>query len=290
MASCFRVLDREPLCEPCANQDVIAHQASKPAPGWVARVVDPTICARCGTDWGNVELQRIGGSPFCAQCAALVRDFPIPQWVKLSLAATLVLVIIGTVHNLRYFRAIRDVNTANRALESGSFDDADAKMTSAAKMVPEKEDVAHIASFFHGLSLLKKDRSADALKSIEEARGELGEMPLYKQVHAAAMMGVSFEQHDYDAFLSQALGYQKETPSQSYGLAAIASAYACKYAVTGDEQFRMQSLDYLKRAQALPDAPALGDYVDRIQHRLSTREIITESEYHRRFGEKKGAR
>ena len=290
MARSFRVLDRGPLCEPCADKAVVAEKGVKHPPGWVIRYVDSTICARCETDWGNVELQPIGGGYFCAQCSAIVRDFPIPQWVKISLAATLVLVLIGTVHNLRYVQAVRNANAATRSMTKGDIDDADTRITAAAKLVPESTEIVHFSSFIHGVALLKHDKSKEALQAIEGAKDELGETPMYQQAHIAAMLGVSFDAHDYDAFLQQALDLHKQDENSAYALAAVSSAYACKYALTGDEKFRALSQDFLARAQRAPEGKQMGDYVERIEHRLRTREIITQAEYQRRFGAKKEAR
>jgi len=289
-ASCFRVLDREPLCERCADQAVAAQKGTKQPAGWVSRIIDPTICTRCNTDWGNVDLQRIGDLPFCAQCSVAVRDFPIPQWVKISLAATLVLVVVGTLHNLRYFRAIQQAHSANVLFSSGKLEEADVKMNAAAKLVPDAGGMSRISSFFHGLVLLRQEHSAEALKAIEQASPDLGQTPLYQQAHVSAMMGAAFERRDYDAFLEQSLELMKQDPNDVQGIAAAASAYACKFAETGEEKYRAMSLELLERSERDPNAKLMGDYAARTRYRLETREIISPIEYQRRFGAKGEAR
>jgi hypothetical protein len=67
----------------------------------------------------------------------------------------------------------------------------------------------------------------------------------------------------------------------------IASAYACKYAVTGNEQFKQQSLEFLKKAKIISEQQGrlndFEEYEDRILHRLETREIISRKEFIQKF-------
>jgi hypothetical protein len=86
--------------------------------------------------------------------------------------------------------------------------------------------------------------------------------------------------------LKKATDYAKLTPTDATAVAGVASAYACKYAVTGTKEFRKQALEQLDRASKLvrpANAAEFRDYVTRIHHRLDTREVITRSEFHRRY-------
>ena len=64
----------------------------------------------------------------------------------------------------------------------------------------------------------------------------------------------------------------------------MASAYACKYAVTGDEQFKEESLKKLEEARSVAgNNEVFEEYQQRILHRLYTREIIKRDEFIKRF-------
>jgi hypothetical protein len=75
----------------------------------------------------------------------------------------------------------------------------------------------------------------------------------------------------------------------------MASALACKYAVTGDPAFRKQSEDTLAKAELLAqrsseEKSAFEPLAERIRYRLATREILDTDEYNRRFGKQEAKR
>ena len=287
----FGVFANNPLCEPCANEDLAGHDPGKLAAGTVVRNTDPSICARCGTDWGSATLATVSGAPMCSKCVAFVRNYPFPRWIKVSAAAVLALVMLSFVLNARYFLAYVDLRSAGRLMDAQHVDEAAQLMTRAAGRAPGVADLASAAAFYRGISLLSHDKSAEAESELVAARATFGNDPVYQQVLLGARIGVAFDRHDYDAFLRHSLDLLKLDPKSARSLAGVASAYACKYAVSGTEEFRVQSLDYLARAQQIGDPEeAADDYFARIQHRLSTREIITAEEYRRRFGARKGTR
>jgi len=44
----------------------------------VLRLIDPTVCARCGRDEGSRDLPRLGRLPMCEECTRAVRNVPFP--------------------------------------------------------------------------------------------------------------------------------------------------------------------------------------------------------------------
>jgi hypothetical protein len=86
-------------------------------------------------------------------------------------------------------------------------------------------------------------------------------------------------------FLAKSEEIAALAPDQPSALASVASAYACKYATTGDTSFRDKSLEQLERARAAAGAVSeeFAVYENRIRHRLQSREIITGKEFEKRF-------
>jgi len=144
------------------------------------------------------------------------------------------------------------------------------------------------------------DKAEEAVK-LEQQDGHAAEAA--KLMHEAATLypesrglsvaaeqfdeGVAFEAKDYDQFLAIANKQWQEFPG--FGTAAVvASALACKYAVTGDSKFRQQAEQMLQASHdKLGTDPAeqqsYQEYAERIHHRLDSRQIITKTEYDRRF-------
>lgn len=286
----YSVFGNNPLCEPCANEDLAGRDLNKLAPGTVVRNTDPTICSRCGTDWGSGDLETAGRAPLCSQCLAFVRKYPFPAWIKIAAAAVVALVALAFVLNARYFQAFLEIRAAGRLLEARKLDEAAATMSAAAARVPGSSDLASVASFYRGISLLSHDKSLEAEKALMAAQPVFGSEPGFQRVLLSARIGASFDRRDYDTFLQRALELMKLEPQSSQVVAGVASAYACKYAVTGSEEFKVASLDYLERARKLArPEDDYEEYAARIRHRLESREILTRDQYQKRFGTPKGA-
>ncbi len=104
----------------------------------------------------------------------------------------------------------------------------------------------------------------------------------------------AFDRKDYDSFLRIAEhAFQAHLDSTDHA-GMVASALACKYAVTGDRAFRTRSEEMLAKARQLAAASPADqarekEFEERTRYRLDSRKIIDPDEYNRRFRpEKKG--
>ena len=99
-----------------------------------------------------------------------------------------------------------------------------------------------------------------------------------------ASAGMAFDTKDYDGFVVVAKEIVAKGPDNHFSYATLASAYACKYAVTSDMAFYEQSMAALDRARIMSGGdPSFKEYEQRILHRLNTREILSPQEFYRRF-------
>jgi hypothetical protein len=279
-------VDGRILCEGCTERAVAPREDGEEPPRIAGRLLDPTLCAACGKDNGETSLPQVGGAPLCPLCEDRLRHFPFPVWVKLAAVLLLGLAVFAFARNWRFFKGYLEVQAANRAFEGGDTEEAGKLIVAAARRVPESRELAAHASFFQGLELMGKDRCAEAVRCFKTY---LGAYPTDHNartflVHAEA--GAAFHAKDYDTFLAKSRQVLAMAPDDSMSLAQVASALACKYAVTGQAQFKESALEYLGKATAIagPNDAAAADYEARIRHRLDTREIIDREEYDRRIG------
>lgn len=273
------------LCGPCAQNELSQHPKESLPADAVARQYDPTVCLNCGSDEGNVELPTVAGVPVCTACEGFLRHRPFPGWLKLSAVAMIALIVSSFIHNARFYKACFALRQAKQAMRSGDVSAAYARMDTAAKMVPETKEFRETAAFFHGLQLLKEEKAAEALSVFQACREYMQSAPKLQDILANAEIGAAFERKDYDTFLQKQQAMLQRYPNDCTELAGMASAYACKYAVTGQEEFKEQALHFLDEASKVKaDQEAqFKDYSERILYRLSSREIISRTEYKRRF-------
>jgi hypothetical protein len=141
--------------------------------------------------------------------------------------------------------------------------------------------------------LATANRTAEAIRLLNEATHEYPQSPALA-VGALMLEGnEAFDRKDYDGLLAKSRAALALMPDQPRLLGSVASALACKYAVTGDSAFHVEAEQLLARAQTLaarsPEEQASAEeYAERIRYRLRTRVIIDKDEYDRRFRSKHG--
>jgi hypothetical protein len=275
------------VCSACA-EGVLAQAAERGITDKdVMRASDPTVCTQCQTDHGEEELARLAGLPICPPCAAKFRNRPYPPWLKLSFAALFGLAVFSFAWNWRFLAGLREIRQMHRAMAKADFGRGANLAESAARHLPEVPWLAGAADYNHGLDCLSKNQSAQAVDYLRKAKQSpgSGQLPAIVELLLEAEAGAAFDVKNYDEFLAKAKVLASHAPGDPHFAAELASAYACKFAVTGSQEFRTESLKNLDKAVKLagPKDAQLTEYRPRILHRLESREIISHDEYHRRF-------
>jgi tetratricopeptide (TPR) repeat protein len=243
----------------------------------------PTVCGRCGFDNGSNPLPTLATLPMCQQCTDYLRNRPFPSWIKTSLAGLIILVVLAAVWNMRFFLAWEDTRVAFKLMGQGMGQAAE-RMKGARNRVPESSDLQAFSAFLDGVVYLQQDRPKEALASLEKCRHRLPSTFGVDILILQAKAGMAFDAKDYDGFLVAAKEMISKKPDVHFSYAMLASAYACKYAVTSDLAFREQAMAALERARAMSGSnPSFKEYEQRILHRLNTQEILTPQEFHTRF-------
>jgi len=136
--------------------------------------------------------------------------------------------------------------------------------------------------------LAKANRTVEANRLMAEAAREYPESSPLVVGALLVKGGDAFERKDYDLFLSTSREALALMPDQPRLIAGVASALACKYALTGDATLRVQAESLLAVAGTIAQRSAeekasYDEYAERIRHRLTSRTIIDQAEYNRRF-------
>ena len=204
-----------------------------------------------------------------------------PQAQKVVLMGAKANLMAGDVEGAQKFLKLRETYEQNElfAEVNGKWNravDALNKAVAASKLVDAHND-------------------EEAARLMHQASAEY---PESHNLSAAALgldAGVAFDRKDYDGFVRLSRAAVAEWPNEPDPLAELSSALACKYAVTGNPEFRKESEATLEKAwqlaQASPDAKArVDEYAERIRYRLDSREIIDKDEYDHRFRQKEAQR
>jgi hypothetical protein len=145
MNDMFIALGRS-LCEPCTEAELTSHAEGELPKDAVKRQVDPTVCAVCEEDNGDVELKALAGKPVCERCEESYRNRPYPRWLKIAFVTLVVLAVASFARNWRFVVAYVEERQAERAFKEGKFDRASDLMSDAAAEAPESKEIQRSCS------------------------------------------------------------------------------------------------------------------------------------------------
>ncbi|MFQ5602751.1 MAG: tetratricopeptide repeat protein [bacterium] len=269
-------------CQTCADKALKTKEFDSESD--FIQQVDPTICVNCEKDNGTSEFSLLVGFPACHDCINFFRNRPFPGWIKTSFVGVVAFVILSLLWNLRFIQAYKEMSRSFESFDQGDLQKASALMSSAAQRVPESEDLQMLAHYTEGLRLLYEGQSAEAQEEFLMCGETLPEEYNLDVLILQAEKGARFDSQDYDGFLRASKELAKLYPDDAITIGSVASAYACKYAISNDEKFKVKALDWLSKAQQLAgDDEDFREYENRIQFRLYSQEIISNDEFKRRF-------
>jgi hypothetical protein len=255
--------------------------------------IDPTICVNCKRDNGLSSFSTISNIPLCDQCQEFFRKRPFPKWLKIAALLLAAVLVLAFNYNVRFFKARSHLASAHVFMLSGDLGSASREYTAAAELVKESGEMSAVAFFYSALNALKQDSCGKALAFLNRIQG--GSIPdsIISGAREQALIGDAFDRKNYDRLLELATALHARYPSEISTHAVLASAYACKYAATGDNKYYKFSRLYLDTAITLSQAKgdtSFYEYKDRIIYRLETKDIISKAEYDKRYphGWKKG--
>lgn len=242
-------------------------------------------CFRCGTAYGSVALPRIAGLPVCDACARSLRNRQFPGWIKGAFAALILLAVLAFLYNQRFFIAHIGMLRGLHELKNGNLEGTVALFNAAAQRVPDEPELRALARYFQAVLLVNQEQSAEAIPLLKEALAIKPDDPAYALALHQAEAGMAYEQKDYDRFLEAQQRLAKQQPDDPIAALGVASAHACKYAVSGEEATKTLAEQQIEIASKMKgaDGPSFAEYADRIRYRLETRQVISRNEYLRRF-------
>jgi DNA-directed RNA polymerase subunit RPC12/RpoP len=236
------------VCGTCAEP---IFKTKKIPANQIQRQIDPTICIGCGLDNGGADLEKLGQLPVCPPCTELYKNRPFPTWIKAALAGTVFLVIFALFWNSRFIRAYYDMRHVNAAIAAGDFESSVAYFDSASRHVPENAEIQTYATFYKGMLLLRQEKPVEALKLLQSCRGRVQDESNLDDLILQAQIAIAFGDADYDEFLRIALQTGQKHKEDPTIIGQVASAYACKYAETHEDKYKIESMAALYHARTL---------------------------------------
>jgi hypothetical protein len=108
-------------------------------PPEVRRGQDLTICAKCGSDGGSIEHEVLSGAPFCQPFKESILAYPFPQWLKMGLAFSLLLLVGALIYGQKYFRAGKSLYRGERLIKQRQYEAAAVELRKTLQVAPDCE-------------------------------------------------------------------------------------------------------------------------------------------------------
>jgi tetratricopeptide (TPR) repeat protein len=275
-------IDHKVYCSPCFQKNFSDEKSLKGK--LIEKEIDPTICSSCHKDFGNLELNKISAYPICEECENKIKNKVFPVWVKGFFLGVIAIVIIGFTWNWKFYQAYNNIKLANKYFQNGDFTTANTLMASASNKVPEVEDLKTLSEYFHGVELLSKDQSEEALAEFNKCKDILPPDYGISSLIIQAKIGISFNNKDYEGFLEASKENLALDSTNPVSLSSVASAYACIYASKGIEDAKQNAIQYLSKARAIDDtSKEARSYYNMIEYRIDSKKIIRREEFDKQF-------
>ncbi|MBK9250109.1 MAG: hypothetical protein IPM69_18875 [Ignavibacteria bacterium] len=246
--------------------------------------MDPTICFSCSKDFGDRELRKISVYPVCDDCEIMIQNRSFPTWVKGFFVAILLIVIGSWIWNWNFYQAYGNFREALESFSTGDVTNARRLMSLASDEVPEVDDLKTLSRYFHGIELLKEDKSNEALAELTKCQEKLPESYNLQSLIIEAKIGSSFDNKDYHGFLDAAKERLAMDSTSPVSMTSVASAYACLYAVKGDEEDKNNAVRYLVKSKAIDSTShEMKEYYSIVEYRLFSRNIIKREDFIKQF-------
>jgi hypothetical protein len=250
----------------------------------VEECFDPTVCAFCQKDNGDIDFPKTSKYPICNDCAVDIKSRTFPNWVKAFFAGIIVIVIFSFTWNWKYYQAYRNIKLSSVAMAEGNYASASSLMSFASEKVPEVADLKTLESYYKGLDFMTKDRNTEALVEFNKCKNDLPLDYHMSELLINARIGSCFENKDYKGFLDASKENLAVDTTLALSWACVGSAYACLYADKGqesDKTLAINNLDKAKSKEKITDD--IKSYYNMIEHRLYTRQIITREAFNKQY-------
>ena len=277
-----------PMCEPCMTSDLAGRDKKSIHEDSVRRQIDPTVCVKCGLDNGQIGFRTLAsGLPVCPECEKKIAGMRLPFWIKAGMFVLLILAAASCLYNWRYFQGYADLTRGVKSFQEMEIEKGASHLESAAQNVPEAREIRYLANLVRGIDLLTKDKSGEALERFRAAAEYDSTSANLQEYMLAAEQGAAFDNRDYDRFLDISRQALADDPDNYSAAAGVASALACKWAVTGDAVLKKEAYEHLAKARKLAgaDNPDFTEYEGRTLYRIDSRRIIDKTEYETLFPE-----
>lgn len=145
-------------------------------------LIDKSICGRCGSYMGDsAGAVEIGKLRFCADCAPLIKEWDYPQWLKVSLAALLLMLVASLANGRKYFHAGREMYIGEHLVSQGRYSLALPHLQETLRTAPGSDKAAILAA---KAALLIGDvaSASKALQGHNGGRFENADKPEFKEV------------------------------------------------------------------------------------------------------------
>ena len=235
------------VCRACAAKRMV--DAADPVPASdIQPLTDPTICADCRKDRGDRAWPDSNGRHLCRECRAHWKRIQFPIWVRLACTVCLLAGSCGFLHSLRLARGIHAYRQGIAAFLDDDYAKAAEDLHRARGFMPKDEHFEDLEAFYRGHACLEEGNAREAARQFQISLDLDPDSPTTAHMLYVAQRRAAFKEGKYEAYFRASEALLELDGHTPQALLAMASAWACRFVQSGQDECRQQALACLKQA------------------------------------------
>ncbi len=171
--------------------------------------------------------------------------------MRAACAVCAVLAVFGTYRSIRHAKAIHAYTRGVTAFRNGDYPKAAENLDMAINWMPEDANFQDLGAYYRGYECYSNRDAKGALLWFQKSLKFNPESPETALMVCLAQRKVAFEAKDYEGYFRASEALVEADNHSAESVQAMAPAWACRYVISGNAEYRLKALACLKEAREL---------------------------------------
>ena len=240
-------------------------------------------CVLCGKKpWPDDTVMPASGNRYCRDCYAKATHYPVPKGVLLFVFVLLAVTAAGLFVNGRFFLSLYSIREAGRIFGEGDAVAAARLSDRALELVPENAEIQALHNYYNGMLGYLNGEYKTALPMLTDYMLSFPEDDPANRLVLTMEISECFDEGNWGLMARKAEKLMEMEPEDPIAILQYASSLACVWAAEADETARDKARELVEAVRDMDageNASNIDLYIERIEYRLRTRNIIDSEEY-----------
>ena len=208
-----------------------------------------------------------------------VNNVKVPSWVIFFVVLLFVISVFGFIFFNRYSASIHNYKRSIASFQENDLEAAEKYITRASDLVPNSTDILSFKYYVVGFKNYFEENYDGALDSFKKYLTHNSDDEYIDQLVASMEISNAFDKKDYGKMVEYSAKLYEDYREDPLCILQLASAIACQYATSKKTEDLNRVKELIEEARAFELDDSHIDYIERIEYRLASKNIISKTEY-----------